>query len=142
MACCPREFSLFERRHHCRRCGDIFCGAHCSHYIRLDQNSNFNLMGSASRVCDRCNGEYVRLVNRCKKNLSQEIHRPTANRVHRRDSDYGGSSGEESSENVTSLYKQSRTEEHEGSIQFQKRPLAQSNLPVSDPPPDWSWSTF
>ncbi|CAG8582689.1 11275_t:CDS:2, partial [Diversispora eburnea] len=66
MTCCYREFGLFERRHHCRRCGDIFCGAHCSHYIRLDQNANFNLVGFASRVCDNCFDDYTRLLYRCK----------------------------------------------------------------------------
>ncbi|CAG8784012.1 4186_t:CDS:2, partial [Gigaspora rosea] len=45
MTYCNRVFNLFERRHHCRRCGDIFCGFHCSHYIRLDQNNRFNLSG-------------------------------------------------------------------------------------------------
>lgn len=36
---CGRKFSTFHRRHHCRRCGNIFCGRHCpvanqSHYTR------------------------------------------------------------------------------------------------------------
>ncbi|CAG8699900.1 11791_t:CDS:2 [Acaulospora morrowiae] len=66
MTFCNREFNLFERRHHCRRCGDIFCGAHCSHYIRLDQNTHFNLAGFASRVCDKCYDDYNRLLYRCK----------------------------------------------------------------------------
>ncbi|CAG8501061.1 19703_t:CDS:2, partial [Racocetra persica] len=61
MTYCSRVFNLFERRHHCRRCGDIFCGVHCSHYIRLDQDNKFNLSGFASRVCDRCYDDYIRL---------------------------------------------------------------------------------
>lgn len=36
---CTKRFSTFSRRHHCRRCGNIFCGRHCpvantSHYTR------------------------------------------------------------------------------------------------------------
>ena len=47
-------------------CGDIFCGTHCSHYIRLDQNVNFNLAGFASRVCDTCYGVYIRALDKCR----------------------------------------------------------------------------
>src|ERR1700731_1367668 len=47
-------FSLFERRHHCRKCGDIFCATHCSNYFRLDQSINFNPHGDLVRGCDTC----------------------------------------------------------------------------------------
>ncbi|CAG8474332.1 3553_t:CDS:2 [Paraglomus occultum] len=53
-------------------CGDIFCGTHCSHYIRLDQNVNFNLAGFASRVCDKCYGVYVRALDKCRSTDSYQ----------------------------------------------------------------------
>lgn len=54
---CRSLFGLFERRHHCRRCGDIFCSKHCSNYFRLDQHAQFNMAGTLSRGCDRCLNE-------------------------------------------------------------------------------------
>ncbi|CAG8612274.1 8636_t:CDS:2 [Ambispora leptoticha] len=150
MACCPREFGLFERRHHCRRCGDIFCGTHCSHYIRLDQNSNFNLAGSASRVCDRCYEEYVRLLNKCKKAdrtfEELEIYGHSSRRVEKRDSGYYTSSGSESgSYENTNRYRNVRkveSETKEGNWR-PRRPLdTQCKQQQHTIPPDWAWSTF
>ncbi|KAG0071989.1 hypothetical protein BGZ89_008718 [Linnemannia elongata] len=52
---CLREFGFFDRRHHCRRCGDIFCSAHCSKAVPLDQALDFNpAMGVTSRACTGC----------------------------------------------------------------------------------------
>ncbi|KAG0366229.1 hypothetical protein BGX24_003793 [Mortierella sp. AD032] len=56
---CLREFGLFDRRHHCRRCGDIFCSAHCSKAVPLDQALDFNpAMGVTSRACTGCYEAY------------------------------------------------------------------------------------
>jgi len=46
---CATEFSFFNRRHHCRQCGEIFCGNCCSKSFDLGQ-LNKNL----PRVCNRC----------------------------------------------------------------------------------------
>ena len=46
----PLEFSFFKRRHHCRRCGRIFCDA-CSsgRLVIVDSGSE-----KAHRVCAAC----------------------------------------------------------------------------------------
>jgi hypothetical protein len=56
---CPTSFGLFERRHHCRKCGDIFCSVHCSNYFRLDQFAQFHPKGVLSRGCDNCASDYI-----------------------------------------------------------------------------------
>ncbi|RCH96660.1 hypothetical protein CU098_010791, partial [Rhizopus stolonifer] len=56
---CPTTFGLFERRHHCRKCGDIFCSVHCSNYFRLDQLSQYHPRGILSRGCDACADDYI-----------------------------------------------------------------------------------
>ncbi len=43
---CGRYFTLFCRRHHCRKCGGIYCNNHC------DKLSMIN--GSLHRVCSAC----------------------------------------------------------------------------------------
>ncbi|KAI8380305.1 hypothetical protein BD560DRAFT_387746 [Blakeslea trispora] len=56
---CTTSFGLFERRHHCRKCGDIFCSLHCSNYFRLDQLAQFHPRGILSRGCDVCAADYI-----------------------------------------------------------------------------------
>ncbi|KAK9471891.1 uncharacterized protein V1510DRAFT_418699 [Dipodascopsis tothii] len=59
---CKKAFTFWDRRHHCRRCGMIFCAAHSSHALRLDQNCNFHPAGMLSRTCDKCAGDFNRHV--------------------------------------------------------------------------------
>ncbi|KAI8915509.1 hypothetical protein DFJ77DRAFT_462903 [Powellomyces hirtus] len=55
---CNQRFGFLLRRHHCRRCGGVFCLSCSSHFIRLDQNANFHPAGLVCRVCDSCYAEY------------------------------------------------------------------------------------
>eukprot|EP00002_Diphylleia_rotans_P023233 TRINITY_DN4567_c0_g1_i4.p1 TRINITY_DN4567_c0_g1~~TRINITY_DN4567_c0_g1_i4.p1 ORF type:complete len:180 (-),score=27.74 TRINITY_DN4567_c0_g1_i4:560-1099(-) len=43
---CKIKFTLTNRRHHCRKCGEVVCGA-CS-------TQKLIVAGSQSRVCDNC----------------------------------------------------------------------------------------
>jgi hypothetical protein len=55
----PRfPFSILNRRHHCRRCGDIFCSSHSPHAIPLDQEARFHSEGTLQRACDNCWTDY------------------------------------------------------------------------------------
>ncbi|KAI9308547.1 hypothetical protein BJ944DRAFT_260060 [Cunninghamella echinulata] len=65
---CATYFGIFERRHHCRRCGDIFCNQHCSNYFRLDQDCKFNNEGILCRGCDNCIHEYNQWMENKLKN--------------------------------------------------------------------------
>jgi hypothetical protein len=55
---CTRPFSILNRRHHCRRCGDIFCSSHSPHAIPLDQEARFHPEGTLQRACDNCWTDY------------------------------------------------------------------------------------
>ncbi|KAK4137151.1 hypothetical protein BT67DRAFT_96541 [Trichocladium antarcticum] len=55
---CKRYFSYFTRRHHCRKCGNIFCDAHSAFEIPLDQDANFNPRGVPSRACGHCYAQF------------------------------------------------------------------------------------
>jgi hypothetical protein len=59
-ATCTRYFSYFTRRHHCRRCGNIFCDQHSTHTIPLDQDANYHPQGTQSRACQHCFNDYKR----------------------------------------------------------------------------------
>ncbi len=59
---CYKPFTWLERRHHCRRCGLIFCSEHVENYIQLDYNAEFlkdeESNGSLQKVCDSCFDDY------------------------------------------------------------------------------------
>ncbi|KAL7275254.1 Zn finger protein [Rhizina undulata] len=59
---CVRNFSLVTRRHHCRRCGNVFCAQHTPHYLPLNQNAKFHPQGLPSRACDSCYNDYHRML--------------------------------------------------------------------------------
>ncbi|KAI4283109.1 MAG: hypothetical protein L6R38_002412 [Xanthoria sp. 2 TBL-2021] len=55
---CHKNFNLFERRHHCRHCGHVFCNTHSQHKIPLDHNAEFHPEGAPSRGCQHCWDRY------------------------------------------------------------------------------------
>jgi hypothetical protein len=63
-AYCDKQFTFFERRHHCRRCGDIFCAEHTSHLLKLGADAQFTIGGSGilCKVCDNCIKDYEGFV--------------------------------------------------------------------------------
>ncbi|KAG8528924.1 uncharacterized protein KY384_006613 [Bacidia gigantensis] len=51
---CQKSFGLFERRHHCRHCGNVFCNQHSAERIPLDQDAEFHPKASLVRSCEHC----------------------------------------------------------------------------------------
>lgn len=78
---CPRYFGYFNRRHHCRRCGNIFCDAHSLYIIPLDQDANYHPKGTRSRSCEHCHLDYRRWAiarsSRSNSETSEEPMTPT-----------------------------------------------------------------
>eukprot|EP00051_Salpingoeca_urceolata_P010365 m.126669 g.126669 ORF g.126669 m.126669 type:complete len:346 (-) comp16683_c0_seq2:43-1080(-) len=56
---CQSQFTLFRRRHHCRSCGNIFCGA-CSSYKQTLAHFGINHPVRVCRECDQCVARPVR----------------------------------------------------------------------------------
>ncbi|XBW36831.1 hypothetical protein QEN19_002410 [Hanseniaspora menglaensis] len=63
---CSTKFNLFERRHHCRHCGEIFCFRHLRHYLYLNSQAHFIIgatgLGRLAKVCDSCLDKYEDLL--------------------------------------------------------------------------------
>ncbi|KAM7222401.1 vacuolar segregation protein pep7 [Rhypophila decipiens] len=55
---CKKYFNYFTRRHHCRKCGNIFCNDHSRFAIPLDQDANYNPRGTPSRACAHCYSQF------------------------------------------------------------------------------------
>ncbi|CAG8455078.1 8036_t:CDS:2 [Paraglomus occultum] len=51
---CTVKFNWWNRRHHCRRCGDIFCSTHSAYSMLLFPDGNEDWGGVWSRVCENC----------------------------------------------------------------------------------------
>lgn len=74
---CPRYFSYFNRRHHCRRCGNIFCDAHSPYTVPLDQDANYHPKGTRSRSCEHCYLDYRRwAIARSSRSNSETSEEP------------------------------------------------------------------
>ncbi|KXX79062.1 Vacuolar segregation protein pep7 [Madurella mycetomatis] len=71
-ATCKRYFSYFTRRHHCRKCGNIFCDMHSAFEIPLDQDANYNPRGLPSRACDHCYSQFKEWRSRANSQSSSD----------------------------------------------------------------------
>lgn len=56
---CRKPFTMFDRRHHCRRCGNIFCSSCCKDQLRLSQDAQPIDDGVPCRVCHFCFNEHL-----------------------------------------------------------------------------------
>ncbi|XP_045800914.1 protein FREE1 isoform X3 [Trifolium pratense] len=66
---CGTDFGAFNRKHHCRNCGDIFCDK-CTHgRIALTAEEN----AQPVRVCDRCMAEVTQRLTSAKESSSKPI---------------------------------------------------------------------
>ncbi|PBP28610.1 hypothetical protein BUE80_DR000346 [Diplocarpon rosae] len=57
---CQLYFGFLSRKHHCRRCGNIFCDRHSKYTIPLDQDANYHPEGAEVRACEHCYTDYLR----------------------------------------------------------------------------------
>ncbi|CAH8587570.1 unnamed protein product [Heterobilharzia americana] len=55
-ATCNRSFTLIRRRHHCRRCGHIFCSKCCNHWQPIEGLAS----NKPVRICSECH-EFLNL---------------------------------------------------------------------------------
>jgi len=121
-ATCKRHFSYFTRRHHCRKCGNIFCDQHSAFEIPLDQDANFNPRGTPSRACGHCYAQF-------KEWRSLATGKPS-----RRDSPDGS--------------RQCQLDTPTTPVAASPTTAGMGGLPLHTPdaahsvPRDWNWSTF
>lgn len=135
---CKKSFNYFTRRHHCRRCGNIFCDFHSAFEIPLDEQANYNPKGSTNRACAYCFREFK--VWRTRTNSSDLS---------------GASSGtttpaaNSSANKSTSANKRAATAPTSPVMALARQPGAPGTPTVAKVPDvaqsvpgDWNWSTF
>jgi len=121
---CTRSFTYFTRRHHCRRCGNIFCDMHSLYTIPLDQDANYHPKGTRVRSCEHCWHDYRgwQIARSSRSNSESSVgdpHTPTTPTVNCAGKARGAM----------------------GSVFGQKNQGTPESLGASVPR-DWNWSTF
>lgn len=116
---CKRKFGFFERRHHCRKCGGLFCKNDSRYVIGLDRQLNYNLFGFPSRSCRRCWEDFTHTILQASR-LNTDPTPVTATQTSQ-----GGMQG---------ITIGKRLEPN-----TEPAPVVGSLVPNV---PDWSWSTF
>ncbi|KAL5200650.1 hypothetical protein ABZP36_021853 [Zizania latifolia] len=66
---CTSDFSAFNRRHHCRNCGDIFCDKCTQGRTPLTTDAD----AQPVRVCDRCMAEVSQRLNNAREAANRPI---------------------------------------------------------------------
>lgn len=135
---CKKSFNYFTRRHHCRRCGNIFCDLHSAFEIPLDEQANYNPKGSTNRACAYCFREFKAWRTRTNSSdlsgASSDTTTPAANN---------------STNKSTGANKRAATAPTSPVIALARQPGAPGTPTVAKVPDiaqsvpgDWNWSTF
>ncbi|EPX74024.1 zf-FYVE type zinc finger protein [Schizosaccharomyces octosporus yFS286] len=125
---CSARFGLFERRHHCRCCGDVFCSAHCNRSVPLTFDVRFSLSASKLfRACVSCFYDYL------KWRQSIELGSPSNVIV--------GTEPHAQSETVLKN-KQISNSVPIPKVDAGKTELPSESLVLGTVPDNWVWSTF
>ncbi|KAK9748548.1 hypothetical protein RND81_02G065900 [Saponaria officinalis] len=66
---CGSDFSAFNRRHHCRNCGDVFCDKCTQGRTPLTSEEN----AQPVRVCDRCMAEVTHRLSKAKEASTRPV---------------------------------------------------------------------
>jgi len=136
---CSKVFNFFERRHHCRKCGGIYCKEHTSHYLYINHLAQFTTggRGTLSKVCDSCIEEYNEFM---RHEFGVSIN-PSYNKKISTSQPSHILNKQQPSEKIGKLTKESLMK----SINNQKLGDSTTNRndqPVGSVPANWSWSSF
>lgn len=71
---CDRPFSLINRRHHCRKCGEIFCGNCLLSKAKLNFDCKFDINGILAKVCFACGKSWSNFIIENFKQVDRSLY--------------------------------------------------------------------
>ncbi|KAL8592497.1 hypothetical protein ACOMHN_021439 [Nucella lapillus] len=89
---CRKQFSLLERHHHCRRCGNVFCTECLKYRRKLNQLANIDPQGRPYKVCKTCYEEGQTAAG-CQRDLTADFARLRTQGLQRRSDPKAGGGG-------------------------------------------------
>ncbi|KAG4098083.1 FYVE-domain-containing protein [Neocallimastix lanati (nom. inval.)] len=130
---CHRPFTFINRRHHCRRCGEIFCNQCASYTFRLDRNCKIDSKGVLSRVCRSCYNIYQKeFISSIRESDNRYKSRASSSLYNREYNNYV----------PTKTFNSSNTTANIPIIRAQPTRNDTTPATLMSVPSDWSWSTF
>lgn len=122
---CNKVFNFFERRHHCRKCGKIYCKEHTSHYLYINHLAQFTTggRGTLSKVCDYCIEDYNDFINN-EFGLNDGVKVLNVNNLHGKN------------KNIQPLKMKT------GKTEINNEDVNRNDQLVGSVPANWSWSSF
>lgn len=157
---CPKFFNFFERRHHCRKCGGIYCKEHTSHYLYINHLAQFTTggRGTLSKVCDNCieaYNDFMRIEFGVDINSTPSLNHSIS--MHNDDSQTdpdndladklsdlprGNPPSLHSNGNISPRKNKQPSDYNPDSVDNSKNPNPRSDQLVGSVPANWSWSSF
>ncbi|EDO17126.1 hypothetical protein Kpol_1025p47 [Vanderwaltozyma polyspora DSM 70294] len=156
---CHKLFTFWERKHHCRHCGDIFCQQHLRHWLYLNSQAEFIIgggsgIGTLSKVCVTCAEEYENLIRSndplSKLQMDNLTLTKLKNKVGNSSSQGAGTKVMKNIDKVSNSIKidsdgkNLNLDPNDGAdgIENKKQERELMNSVVGSVPVDWNWSSF
>lgn len=136
---CSKVFNFFERRHHCRKCGGIYCKEHTSHYLYINHLAQFTTggRGTLSKVCDNCIEEYNEFMKHefgvtINPTYNKKISTPQSSHILKK---------QQSADKLGKMPKESLIKSV-NNLKLGDSTTNRNDQPVGSVPANWSWSSF
>lgn len=148
IASCPKYFNFFERRHHCRKCGGIYCKEHTSHNLYINHLAQFTTggRGTLSKVCDYCIAEYNEFMKQefgvDLNSSSHDLHKETFSAEDYVEPEVKKDVEPTNGDRLTKLPVRSNMNLHSEIKSGSNITDNKSEQLVGSVPANWSWSSF
>lgn len=137
---CKIEFNFWERRHHCRHCGEIFCSKHLNKSIYLDANAKFIFKKNFNdeylvKICDDCYNEFNKLkkIQNQNENNNDMLTFATQNNFQ--------SNSNQNGKNINSIINRNNHANTNINTNNNTNNTRKDSI-AGSVPVDWNWSSF